>query len=142
MIGKNKLNDRDRNFFRAVAKSAFSNPFGAESLQLLDIIAGGRHEDNDIRTQKVSARMRKKLEIITGKGKFTWRSFDSEDQDLVRVSLLYDTYYRCYKEFDVLIIKQTEAGHTPCPVPFAKGTLSLLRKRGFNADEALRYFGF
>jgi transcriptional regulator with AAA-type ATPase domain len=142
MIGKNKLDLRDRDFFRTVAKSAFSNPFGSESLQLLDIIAGGHHEDNDVRTEKVSARIRQKLETITSKGKFTWRSFVSEDQELIRVSLLYDTYYRCFKEFDVLIIKQTEAGHTPCPVPFAKGTLSLLRKRGFNAEEALRYFGF
>jgi len=45
---KNKLNARDRDFFRIVAKSAFSNPFGAGSLQLSNTIAGGEYKNDDI----------------------------------------------------------------------------------------------
>jgi len=142
MATKNKLDAKDRDFFRIVAKSAFGNPFGAESLQLSNTIAGGEYEDDEIRTEKVCARVKQRVEKITGKGKFTWKHFTGEDQELVRVALLYDSYHRCFIEFDILIIKQTQAGHPPCPVPFATDTLSLLRKRGFSKEEALRYFGF
>ena len=137
-----KLNASDRDFFRTVAKSAFSNPFGSASLQLRDIIAGQHYEDNDRQTEKVCARISKRLDAVTGNGEYTWRSFLNEDQELIRTALLYDTYHRCFKDFDLLIIKQIEAGQAPCPVPFAKSILSLLKKRGFNTEEALRYFGF
>jgi len=142
MGANKKLNACDRDFFRIVAKSAFSNPFGSESLQLRDIIAGGACEDNDLQTKKVCSRIRQRLEVVTGNGKYAWKSFVNEDQELIRTALLYDTYHRCFKDFDLLIIKQIKTGDASCPVPFAKDILSLLRKRGFSAEEALRYFGF
>jgi len=142
MSDKMKLNTTDRDFYRIFARSAFTNPFGAEALQLSNTVAGGKYEDYDTRLGKINTRVRKRLEKITIAEKLNWKSFAGKDQELVRVAVLYDTYHRCMKEFDGLIIKQIKADHRPCPVPFAKDTLSLLREKGFNAKEALRYFEF
>jgi hypothetical protein len=55
-------------------------------------------------------------------------------------SFLYDAYHRVQRALDALIVDQLAAGETLVPVPFARDCLQLLRKRGFEAEEAVRLF--
>jgi hypothetical protein len=137
-----ELQARDRVFFQILTKFAFSNPFDNKSLQLAYTLAGGQYPVGDALTEKVVERVGKRLEKSTFNGKINWHHFSGEDRELVRVALLHDTYHRCCLNFDDLILKQIEADHSACLVPFAKDNLLLLRKRGFNVEDSLRYFGF
>ncbi len=127
MANRESLDNKSREFFRTVSKAAFSNPFGAES--------------NDILNKKIS-NVRKRLHDISTEGKLDWRTFAGEDRELIRIALLFDVFYGCINEFDTLIKKQIASGHVPCPVPFAKETFRLLCERGFSAEEARHYFAF
>jgi len=60
----------------------------------------------------------------------------------VQSALLFDVYYRFIGAFDRLILQQIDAGDAPCPVPFAGEVLTLLRRRGFSAEESRRFFAF
>ena len=59
------LDKKDREFFRIVAKAAFSNPFGAESLELNCKIAEGRYDAGDILNRKIVANVRQRLKNIS-----------------------------------------------------------------------------
>ena len=142
MAGKIILENKSREFFRIVAKAAFSNPFGAESMELDYKIAGEKYDSGDLLRKKVISIVRQKLHHISPEEKLNWKNFTGDDGGLIRMALLFDTYYRCIKDFDALIVKQIEHGHTPCPVPFAKEILKLLRERGFSVEEARHNFAF
>ena len=142
MAGKKKLDNKSRDFFRIVAKAAFSNPFGAESLELNCKIAGGKYDAGDILNKKIVANVRQRLKNISTEGELNWKTFTGEDRDIIRIALLYDAYHRCINEFDTLIVKQIEASNVPCSVPFAKHTLNFLRQRGFSTEEARHNFAF
>ena len=54
MLGRKKLSGADRDFFRIVTKSAFSNPFGTENYHLACEIAGGDYKPRDALIQKMT----------------------------------------------------------------------------------------
>jgi len=136
------IDNKNREFFRTVAKAAFSNPFGAESLELNYKIAEGKYDTLDILNKKIIVNVRKRLHEISTEGKLNWKTFAGEDRELIRITLLFDVFYGCINDFDSLIIKQIASGHDPCSVPFAKDTFKLLCQRGFNVEEAQHYFAF
>ena len=136
------IDNKNREFFRTVAKAAFSNPFGAESLELHYKIAEGKYDTLDILNKKIIVNIRKRLHEISTEGKLNWKTFTGEDRELIRITLLFDVFYGCINDFDSLIIKQIASGHDPCSVPFAKDTFKLLCQRGFNVEEAQHYFAF
>lgn len=141
---KNKvfLDEGERDFIRLVSNLTFSNPFEASTFDLAYRIAGGRFRSREILNKKLIAAIRQKLEEIVFRRRLTWKDFSGEDQELIRVASLYDTYHSCMTDFDELIIQQIDSGVDPCTVPFAHETLSLLHQRGFEADQALQYFAF
>lgn len=141
---KNKvfLDEGERDFIRLVSNLTFSNPFEASTFALAYRIAGGRFRSREILNKKLIAAIRQKLEEIVFRRRLTWKDFSGEDQELIRVASLYDTYHSCMTDFDELIIQQIDSGVDPCTVPFAHETLSLLHQRGFEADQALQYFAF
>ncbi len=142
MAGKRALDKNSRDFFRIVAKAAFSNPFGVEYLGLHYKIAEGKYDNDDILYKKVITNVRQRLKNISTGGELNWKLFSGEDRELVRITLLYDAFYECIKEFDTLIAQQVAAGNNPCSVPFAKDTLKSLHQRGFNTEEAKHNFAF
>ncbi|MEJ2134011.1 MAG: sigma 54-interacting transcriptional regulator [Desulfofustis sp.] len=73
--------------------------------------------------------------------KLTWKHFSGEDRYLIRHALMHESYYRCFSKFDELILKQIKEDLFDHPVSFAEEILSLMRSRGFSADDSLRYFG-
>lgn len=142
MKGTVSLKGADRNFFRLVSSLTFSNPFEAGTLELANVIAGGKFRSRETLNKNLSAAIRGKLEAIVFSKGISWKNFSGEDRELIRVASLYDTYHGCMAEFDDLILQQIDKGVDPCTVAFAQRTFSLLYQRGFESDQTLQYFAF
>ncbi|MBT8334410.1 MAG: sigma-54-dependent Fis family transcriptional regulator [Desulfobacterales bacterium] len=142
MTKKRELQPGDRDSFRVLSDFAFRNPFDKKSLQLAYRVAGGKYPVGEPLSNKVFERVKQQLEKVTVKGEISWQQFSGEDQDLVRVAILHDSYDRCHKKFDDLISKQIKENDSTYPVSFANKTLLLLRQRGFSVEDSLRYFSF
>lgn len=137
------LHAEDREFFRLVNQAAFSNPFSPEREELDRRMAGvsGKLPHDDLLSRAV-ARVLDRVARLETEGRADLRLFSREEGQLVQSALLFDVYYRFIEDFDRLILQQIEAGDVPCPVPFAGEVLSLLRRRGFNAEESRRFLAF
>ena len=136
------LQPADRESFRALLAFAFRNPFDKKSLELAYSVAGGKFPAGEPLASKVFAKISEHLEKVKVAGELNWQDFSGEDQELIKIAILHDAYDRCFHKFDDLILKQITIKETSGPVHFANQTLTLLRKRGFDQKESLRYFSF
>ncbi|WP_221251082.1 sigma 54-interacting transcriptional regulator [Desulfuromonas versatilis] len=143
MARKDQLSAAEREFFGRVARAAFSNPFGAERLQLDREIAGvgGRLAQPEL-IRRTMARIREAVGALEEQGRADLRRFSGDDRELLRSALLFEAFHRHAAEFDQLIRQQVADGEEPCAVPFAKEVLALLARRGLSAEEARRTFAF
>ena len=131
-----------REIFRLVEEAAFGNPFAPERDQMLRKFSimreGPRSKPEDLAIPIVKEIIQK-LDI---KGKTNFRLYAGEDKRLVRIALLYDSFYRFIIKFDELIQAQIKAGDEAVSVSFAADVLALLESRGFLHEEATRYLAF
>ena len=85
---------------------------------------------------KVAARVR----TLESEGLADIRMYEGNDRELVQTIFLFDLYHHYLDEFDALIIEQTKTGDSPCKVSFADNVLSILARRGFSHERALKIF--
>jgi hypothetical protein len=137
------LSTDEREFFRVVHEAVFSNPFSGERQELSSQIAGvsTKAQPEDFLLQ-AHAKVQKLVAQLESKQKTDLRLYPKKDRRLLQSAFLYETYRRFVDDFDLLIQEQIRVGDTPCPVPFAKEAFSLLSRRGFTTEEALRFFAF
>ena len=136
------LQQGDKEYFRILTEFAFRNPFEKKSLGLAYQIAGGEYPVGKELSSQVFGHIQQRIRLATSNGRYNWRDFSGEDQDLVRIALLHDSYDRCHSLFDDLILQQTSKKQSDPTVPFARESLQLLRQRGFSEEDSLRYFSF
>jgi hypothetical protein len=137
-----RLNSPDREFFHLVSDAAFSNPFSAERTDLDRRIFGGEVPAVDKVRDKSISKVMERVAKLDEDGKADFRLYSGKDRELVRSTLLFETYYRFNSDFDNLVLEQINSGDTPCAVPFAGDAFALFRKRGFSSEESLQYFAF
>ncbi len=141
MMKRVKLTTADREFFGKVAKAAFANPFSAERLELDRQIAGaGAAVSRDDLVERVVAGVGERLTVLAGRREADMRFYSGEDREILRIVFLFDVYHRFRKEFDAFILRQIEAGDTPCNIPFTGGIFADLGRYGFDAGESRRNF--
>ncbi|MCP5002494.1 MAG: sigma-54-dependent Fis family transcriptional regulator [Planctomycetes bacterium] len=135
----------EKDFFFALKETAFINPFSPKRQELNSKIAGTTGTKNltgenllRIMINSVSERIKQ----IESEKRGDLRLYTGEEREMMRVALLFDTYYRFIDDFESLIKKQVKAGNDSCPVPFANEVLTLLKHRGFNTEQSLHYFAF
>ena len=137
-----KLNFEDREFFHLVEKTTFRNPFSSGREKALQELTGVTDVVGGKLKELARATVQKKINKLDLKDAANFNYYKDEDKRLVRVGLLYDAFYLFRNKFDVLIQDQIEAGDKPISVSFADDVLTLLEKRGFNHEEAIRYLAF
>ena len=142
MRDKNVLNGSDRDFFRLIHRLTFSNPFEKNTSELIRTIAGGEYEPRDVLNLRMRAVIQQRLDSSLFSKKLSWKEFTGEDQELLRVALLYSAYENCLIEFDDLILDQIEHGEGLCDVPFAGRILALLSERDFSTAQSVQYLSF
>lgn len=138
---KHRLTDEERTFFSLVSDAALANPFGQRRVELDSNIAG---LFPDIPRKELIKRAEEEIKNRTRQfekeNRDDFNEFIEKDKIIVRVSFFYDFFYRYLAKFDQLIVDQIEAGDSPIKVPFGKEAIALLLKRGFNKEEAKKYF--
>lgn len=142
-MAKNQLNGSERELFGLTAQAAFLNPFGEERLGLDRRIAGldSTADEREVVDRSVERVIAEIGRLETGR-QADLRLFSGEDRRILHSALLFEAFHRFAPHFDRLIAAQTAAGERPCAVPFAGEALGLLARRGFEPEEALRYFAF
>jgi DNA-binding NtrC family response regulator len=141
MVQRLELAGSEREFFALVSSAAFVNPFSDERVEIdLKIAGAPPGVSGEGRTALLIPKVTERLEAFAEAGKADLGSYAGDDRETVETVFLFDTYHRYLGDFDQLIRDQIEAGDEPCPVPFAKKALSEMRRRGFEAQEAVRYF--
>jgi transcriptional regulator with AAA-type ATPase domain len=143
MKSKNiKLDLEDREFFHLLEKATFHNPFAPEREKVLQELTGVADVVGDKLKELSRSVVQEIINKLNSKGAANFNHYENEDKRLVRIALLYDAFYRFRNKFDVLIQDQIEAGDSPINVSFADDVLTLLEKRGFSHEDAIRYLAF
>ena len=142
MKRKNQLSGKDRDFLRLVSQLVFINPFETERERVAHRIVGRKYKSREILNKHLGSRIRQKLDRVVFEPRRTWRDYKGEDQELVRIALLYDVYHNSHAEFDNLINRQIDSSPEAQNVHFSDRILSLLEQRAFGSEQALRYFEY
>ena len=125
-----------------VHRLTFSNPFEKGTTELISTISGGDYQSREALNYRMRAVIQHRLESSLFSRGLSWKQFTGEDQELVRVALLYNAYENCLIEFDDLILNQIEHGEDLCDVPFAGRILALLNEREFSTNQSVQYLSF
>jgi DNA-binding NtrC family response regulator len=141
MTRKTSLTPRDRDFFRLVSLAAFSNPFSDERIEL-DIKIAECPSDISIdeRLEYVSWKVKERVGKLKEKGKADIRLYSDDERLIMQSAFMFEIYFIFSKQFDKLIGNQLKEAEISCPVPFAGDSISMFLKRGFDMNEACRYF--
>ncbi len=141
MNGSVSIASEDKDFCHLIVAVVFSNPFNPGRAALLGRLLEKNGELDsrevvDLLRELLSARM----ERWEREAAADWRRYRAEDQQVMRVVLLFDCYHRYFHQLDALIEDQERAGDESLPVAFAHDAMALLGRRGFSVEESRRYF--
>jgi len=136
-----RLSNKDRNFFSLVTDATFSNPFSPQRIEIDRRITGFDSSTN--RDQVLQAESRligEKLQQLDQRGLRRIDDFDSSNRELMKYVYLFAIYHQFAKAFDDLIFRREQAGGQSLKVRFAEDAIGQLIVRGFDTDQAIRYF--
>ena len=136
------LSSGDRKFYQLLEKAAFYNPFGPEREVVIQQLTGISDVVGDKLKELSIPIVQERINKLDVEGTVNFNIYTGEDKRLVRIALLYDAFHRFHNKFDILIQDQIESGDKPISVNFADDVVALLKKRGFNHEEAIRYLAF
>ncbi|MHC4269802.1 MAG: sigma-54-dependent transcriptional regulator [Planctomycetota bacterium] len=139
------IRPEEKDFFLVLKETAFINPFSPKRQELNRKIAGTtgtRNLSRDKLLRKMINSVSGRIKKIESKKRCDLRFYTGEEKEMMRIALLFDTYYRFIDDFEALIKEQIKAGDNPCPVPFSNEVLTLLKQRGFSTEQSLHYFAF
>ncbi|MGD9162754.1 MAG: sigma 54-interacting transcriptional regulator [Desulfobacteraceae bacterium] len=141
MANKTKLSQEDREFFQLVSRAALSNPFSDERTEL-DFRIGECSPDVsiDIRLECLYQKIKERIACLEREGKADTGLYSGEDKVMMQSSFMFEIFFLFSKKFDDLIARQIKAGESTCTVSFGKDAIALFIRRGFNPEEACRYF--
>ncbi len=141
MAHKIKLSKEDREFFQLVSRAALSNPFSDERTEL-DIRIGECAPDTNIETRLecMYLKIKERISRFEREDKADIGFYSGDDRIMMQSSFLFEIFFLFSKNFDDLIDRQIKAGESACSVSFCKDAIAMFIKRGFNPEEACRFF--
>ena len=136
----NHLSSSERRFFSLVHQAVYANPFSDLRSRMDREIAGlfpksGGNQEFDATLAKV----RHHIDRLERQGRASITQYDTNDQELLNSSFLFDLFHRYTDRFDTLILDQQQAGEQSLPAPFAVKAIDELCRWGFDRDTAKRY---
>ncbi len=137
-----RLDASEKDFFRLISRAAFSNPFGEERGELDGAITGERDGTAPGVLEKISRELDQRVRKLEKSNRASIRPFSGKDRELCATAFLFQAFHIHTENFDKLIREQIAAGDVSCRVPFAAEAVSLIIRRGFSEEDALRYFAF
>lgn len=135
------LTASDRTFFQTVRAAVLANPF-RDRRRRIDLEISGllnlTRPDEVIAAavQAVSARIRR----LESRNRVNLRDYGDEDRKFLKGAILYDMFHRYIPGFDRLILAQQKSLEKSLPVKFAGAAIDDLESKGFEPQQAERYF--
>ncbi len=141
MATKTKLSLEDREFFQLVSRAALSNPFSDERMEL-DFRIGECSPDTPINAllDCVYHKIKERVDRLDREGKADTGLYSGDDKIMMQSALMFEIFFLFSNNFDDLIDRQIKAGESVCSVSFGKDAMAMFIRRGFNPEEARRYF--
>lgn len=139
MNKKNRLTEKQREFFSLVSDAVFTNPF-SDWRRKIDIKIAGffpDHPGENVINKTIQGVMVRIAELE--KKGLNINHFEGSDKRLVENAFLFDFFYKFREKFDQLIQQQIHAGPLSIKVPFARQAILLLESRGFSYDRIYHY---
>jgi DNA-binding NtrC family response regulator len=135
------LTTDERAFFSLVHQAVVANPF-SEARTALDLKIAGRYgqKPSQHSVLETIAEVGQSISQLEKKGCARIGHYRGKDRDLIRYAFLFDVFHRFIPSFDRLIADQLKVDDRNLEVPFARDALNLMRRRGFPARDARRYF--
>jgi transcriptional regulator with AAA-type ATPase domain len=132
----------NKEFFKMMSESVFSNPFGERRVESDRKILGA---SVDVRWDEMLAPLLQTLEEniqeLEQAGNIVVDRDAGEDAEHLAVSILFYVYHQHAQRYDALIEEQLVAGDEPCRAPFAFQCMEMLIGYGFKRVDACRYVG-
>lgn len=138
-MAKRKLNSDDRRFFSLVSDAAFANPFSGKRFQIDKEIVREDAESWFEIQPKVIEQVTDRISKLDGTTKSKVNDFRDEDILIVKHAYLFEAFHKLIVGFDDLIGRQVATDNS-LVVPFAKDGIANLEQRGFDKEEAKRFF--
>ncbi|MCP4252328.1 MAG: sigma-54-dependent Fis family transcriptional regulator [Candidatus Scalindua sp.] len=142
MVKEIVLDPEEKSFFLILKETAFINPFSSRRQELNRKLAGIKNLSGEPLLRKMICSVATRMKQVESEERDNLKLYTGEDREMMRVALLFDIYHRFIDDFELLIKEQIKVGDTTCTVPFSTKVLTLLRRKGFKAGEALHYFAF
>ena len=142
-MSKSRLTRGDREFFAALDKIVFGNPFSVERAQkIARLVPDVPFGDLDINQEPLARVVERRLEPLLRGGAPALQRLEVEDRQLLEIGFLYACYHRYVPPIDALIERQvTQSGSSPT-VPFADEAIARLVSGHVFEERAVRVFGF
>jgi hypothetical protein len=141
MAARQKLSDKEKAFFSLVSQAVRANPF-SEERAAIDIEIAGLYPDTPYpdRIAAVINEVRKRITRLESNNRADINHYSGKDKTILHNAILFDFFHLFLERFDAHIEDQVRAGDTPVRVAFADKALAFLVNKGFDRDEAARYF--
>ncbi len=141
MATKLQMSGSDRQFWELIARAAFSNPFSEERSALdREIIGQTTDPGTEGHLPLLTATVSERVQRLEAEGRADVRLYAEEDRGTMLTVFLFEVFHRYCLAFDDLVREQARRGESSIPVPFAGEALALLRRRGFDERESVRFF--
>jgi len=146
MKNRVKLSAGDLDFFRMVARAAFSNPFSFERHEYDRRIVGA--SEKSTRNAVLNQLLRQLQERVSTLGAANLHGtgrrvnialYSNPDREVLLTSVLFMLFHQYTKQFDVLIHEQLEAGGEPRRAVFTGEVFGKMLSYGLDRAEACRY---
>jgi len=137
------LSAEQKEFFTAVSRAAFCNPFSEARLELdLRIADAPPGVDRTELTDRVIARNAESIGALERDGIYKLSDLPSDDARAMRTAYLFEIFHRYLDDFDEHIRRQISNPEKPLTLRFASDIMSAFHNRGFSEMEAVRYLAF
>src|SRR2546427_319804 len=142
-MSKSRLTRGDREFFAALDKIVFGNPFSVERAQkIARLVPDVPFGDLDINQEPLARVVERRLEPLLRGGAPALQRLEVEDRQLLETGFRYVCYHRSVPPIDALIERRVPQGGSSPTVPFADEAIARLVSGHVFEERAVRVFGF
>jgi hypothetical protein len=134
-----RLKPPEREFFAALDRVVYGNPYSPEREQLIQRLAPGA-TTADLNREMLPKLVEPRLRAYSAPADV--QRLREEDRQLVHTGFLYVCYHRHVPQIDDLIAREVARHETPPTDRIARSVIAELAQSGFDEDEATRYFAF
>ncbi len=135
------LTPADRTFFQKVHAAVLANPFSDRRRRIDYEISGILNlTDPQMVIEAAIQAVAKRIKGLTATNRANLNDYRMEDRRILKGAILYDVFHRYIPQFDHLIQAQHQTPDNSLPVNFAAAAIADLESKGFEPDEAERYF--